>query len=119
MRVLIKQSCSVSNLGGTFPRFFILKFVDFFTVATCVPPEHPPAELKGDLVTSAFSCALEADKHRCVDGGGACNIEHDGYYIVNVLCIIVGLVTFWGFIKPAALKLQALPLRAWRLAGAS
>ncbi|EOD46042.1 putative acetyl-coenzyme a transporter 1 protein [Neofusicoccum parvum UCRNP2] len=110
---------TVSNLGGTFPRFFILKFVDFFTVATCVPPTKPPAELKGDLVTSAFSCALEADKHRCIDGGGACNIEHDGYYIVNVLCIIVGVLTFWGFIKPAALKLQALPLRAWRLSGAS
>ncbi|KAL1648328.1 hypothetical protein SLS58_002081 [Diplodia intermedia] len=110
---------TVSNLGGTFPRFFILKLVDYFTVATCTPPEKPPAELKGDLVTSAFSCALEAEKHRCLDGGGTCNIEHDGYYIVNVLCIILGLVTFWGFIKPAALKLQALPLRAWRLAGAS
>ncbi|OJD37347.1 acetyl-coenzyme a transporter 1 [Diplodia corticola] len=110
---------TVSNLGGTFPRFFILKFVDFFTVATCAPPAKPPTELKGDLVTSAFSCALEAEKHRCLDGGGTCNIEHDGYYIVNVLCIILGLVTFWGFIKPAALKLQALPLRAWRLAGAS
>ncbi|KAL1618191.1 hypothetical protein SLS54_007432 [Diplodia seriata] len=110
---------TVSNLGGTFPRFFILKLVDYFTVATCTPPEKPPAELKGDLVTSAFSCALEAEKHRCLDGGGTCNIEHDGYYIVNVLCIILGLVTFWGYIKPAALKLQALPLRAWRLAGAS
>lgn len=110
---------TVSNLGGTFPRFFILKFVDFFTVATCFPPTTPPADLKGDLVTSQFSCALEADKHRCIDGGGSCNIEHDGYYIVNVLCIIVGVVTFWGFIKPAALKLQSLPLRAWRLSGFS
>ncbi|EKG11676.1 Major facilitator superfamily domain general substrate transporter [Macrophomina phaseolina MS6] len=110
---------TVSNLGGTFPRFFILKFVDFFTVATCSPPTTPPADLKGELVTSQFSCALEGDKHRCIDGGGSCNIEHDGYYIVNVLCIIVGVVTFWGFIKPAALKLQSLPLRAWRLSGAS
>jgi hypothetical protein len=25
------------------------------------------------------------------------------------------MVTFWGFIKPAAVKLQALPLRAWRI----
>lgn len=38
-----------------------------------------------------------------------------GYYIVNMLCVIVGIVTFWGFIKPAALKLQGLPLRAWRI----
>ena len=107
----------VSNLGGTFPRIFILKLVDVFTVATCVPPsEAPKGDLKGALVTSAFSCALEAEKHRCVDGGGTCSISRDGYYITNVACVLVGAVTFWAFIRPAALKLQALPLRAWRQA---
>lgn len=109
--------CSVSNLGGTFPKFFILKLVDLFTQATCLPPVVPPDadKLKGPLVTSPFSCALEADKHRCKDGGGSCIIEQDGYYITNVLCVIIGAVTFWYYIKPAALKLQALPLRAWRV----
>ncbi|KAL8873832.1 MAG: hypothetical protein Q9174_000761 [Haloplaca sp. 1 TL-2023] len=108
---------TVSNLGGTFPRFFILKLVDYFTVATCHPPSLPPKSdiLKADLVTAPFSCALEAQKHRCLDGGGTCVIERDGYYITNVICVIIGVVTFWGYIRPAALKLQALPLRAWRL----
>ncbi|KAF2196159.1 acetyl coenzyme a transporter [Delitschia confertaspora ATCC 74209] len=107
---------TVSNLGGTFPRFFVLKFVDMFTVATCEPPTTPKMDgLKGDLVTQAFSCALEADKHRCRDGGGYCNVTTDGYYVMNIICIIIGIVTFWGFIKPAALKLQSLPLRAWRI----
>ncbi|KAK4989487.1 hypothetical protein LTR50_003231 [Elasticomyces elasticus] len=111
---------TVSNLGGTFPRFFILKFVDLFTVATCAPPTSPPkdlAKLKGDPVTAPFSCVAEAEKHRCESGGGTCGISTDGYYIVNMLCILVGVLTFWGFIKPAALRLQALPLRAWRGAG--
>ncbi|KAL9600545.1 MAG: hypothetical protein Q9219_003091 [cf. Caloplaca sp. 3 TL-2023] len=108
---------TVSNLGGTFPRFFILKLVDAFTVATCHPPSSPPlsADLKADPVTSTFSCALEAQKHRCLDGGGTCIVERDGYYITNVVCVIIGLVTFWAYIRPAAMKLQALPLRAWRL----
>ena len=105
----------MSNLGGTFPRFFVLKFVDLFTKATCVPPTKSPVDLKGELITQAFSCALESEKHRCVDGGGVCNITRDGYYIVNILCVTFGVVTFWGFIRPAALKLQALPLRAWRV----
>ncbi|KFZ06104.1 hypothetical protein V501_07711, partial [Pseudogymnoascus sp. VKM F-4519 (FW-2642)] len=65
---------TVSNLGGTFPRFFILKLVDQFTQATCVPPVPGStalsAALKSPLVTEAFSCALEVDKHRCIDGGG-------------------------------------------------
>ncbi|KAL6712401.1 hypothetical protein ACN47E_000278 [Coniothyrium glycines] len=110
---------TVSNLGGTFPRYFVLKAVDMFTSATCVPPTNPPkAELlKGPLVTQPFSCALEQERHRCRDGGGMCNITTDGYYIVNILCIVVGVLTFWGYIKPAVRRIQALPLRAWRLAG--
>ncbi|KAI9777901.1 MAG: hypothetical protein M1835_005105 [Candelina submexicana] len=108
---------TVSNLGGTFPRIFILKLVDFFTVATCIPPSIPPPELKSALITTPFSCALEAEKHRCLDGGGTCNISRDGYYITNIICVIVGVVTFVTFIRPASLRLQSLPLRAWRLAG--
>lgn len=105
----------VSNLGGTFPRFFVLKLVDAFTVATCHPGASDVKEGKR-AITTPFSCALEAEKHRCLDGGGACTISTDGYYIVNMICILVGVVTFWGFIKPRALSLQSLPLKAWRLA---
>ncbi|KAL4800565.1 acetyl-coenzyme A transporter 1-domain-containing protein [Aspergillus venezuelensis] len=110
---------TVSNLGGTFPRYFILKLVDMFTVATCIPPSTPPSDLKGDLVTSPFSCALEPDRARCTDGGGTCDITRDGYYLTNIFCVAVGTITFIMFIKPAVLKLQGLPLRAWRLAGGS
>ena len=115
--LLINVYQSVSNLGGTFPRFFILKFVDYFTAATCHPPASPPLEkdLKGALITSSFTCVAEAEKHRCLDGGGTCDILRDGYYITNVVCVIIGVITFVLYIRPAALKLQALPLRAWRL----
>ena len=109
---------SVSNLGGTFPRFFILKLVDYFTVATCHPAEINPKGAS-ELITSAFSCVAEAEKHRCTNGGGTCTIERDGYYITNVVCVIIGVVTFVMYIRPVAMKLQALPLRAWRLQGES
>jgi hypothetical protein len=109
----------MSNLGGTFPRFFILRFVDAFTTAVCQPPASAPSidKLKGDLITKAFSCVGQAEKDRCLAGGGTCTIQRDGYYIVNLLCVAFGVITFWGFIKPNALKLQALPLRKWRLEG--
>ncbi|KAL9621428.1 MAG: hypothetical protein Q9204_008122 [Flavoplaca sp. TL-2023a] len=109
---------TVSNLGGTFPRFFILKLVDYFTLATCHPALDPPKDLstlKGDLITSPFSCALEAQKQSCLAGAGKCVVERDGYYITNVVCVLVGVVTFAAFIRPAVVKLQKLPLRAWRL----
>lgn len=112
---------TVSNLGGTFPRIFVLKLVDSLTSATCVPPQSPPKDLAEGItpITSAFSCALEADKHLCIAGGGACEVQRDGYYYVNVLCILIGVATFWAYIRPSALKLQALPLSAWRLSGRS
>lgn len=112
---------SVSNLGGTFPRFFILRLVDVFTVASCNPPVNPPktSDLKGPLITTPFSCVAEAEKHRCIDGGGTCIISRDGYYITNMVCVMIGVITFWGYIRPAAMKLQALPLKAWRSAAGS
>jgi len=43
----------------------------------------------------------------------------DGYYFVNMLCVVVGVVTFFMFIRPKVTQLQALPLRAWRLSPSS
>ncbi len=43
-------------------------------------------------------------------------MDRDGYYIVNIICVLVGAITFVMFIRPKVLYLQALPLRAWRLA---
>ncbi|OTA99269.1 hypothetical protein M426DRAFT_27679 [Hypoxylon sp. CI-4A] len=110
---------TVSNLGGTFPRYFVLRLVDTFTQATCLPPAEKidSSLLKGPLVTQGFSCAVQAERERCEHGGGTCQTLHDGYYIVNVLCVIVGLLTFFMFIRKKVLILQSLPLRAWRLAG--
>ncbi|KAM3434202.1 hypothetical protein MY4824_005541 [Beauveria thailandica] len=107
---------TVSNLGGTFPRYFVLRLVDVFTVATCHPGKHSSsAKLKGPLVTEAFSCAVQAEKERCENGGGVCEMTRDGFHWVNVLCVLFGAVTFFWYIKPKVRQLQALPLRAWRL----
>ncbi|KAI9733393.1 MAG: hypothetical protein M1834_003477 [Cirrosporium novae-zelandiae] len=108
---------TVSNLGGTFPKYFVLKLIDFFTVATCTPPTTSPSNLKTDPLTGPFSCVVESEKHRCLEGGGTCDISQDGYQITNAVCIIFGVITFYMYIRPAVLKLQSLPLRAWRLVG--
>lgn len=97
--------------------------MDSFTQATCRPPSASQVEkldtslLKGRLVTEAFSCAVQEEKERCTAGGGSCEILHDGYYIVNILCVVVGVVTFVLYIRKKVLALQSLPLRAWRLNG--
>ncbi|KAK5223600.1 hypothetical protein LTR72_004986 [Exophiala xenobiotica] len=112
-----------SNLGGTFPKFFILKFVDMFTKATCIPAANLDAFSKAhpDVtpVTSRFGCALESDKNICIKGGGTCVMQRDGYYITNAIFVVMGAVLFWMYIEKKALALQALPLRAWRVQGDS
>ncbi|KAI1328200.1 acetyl-CoA transporter 1 [Xylariaceae sp. FL0255] len=114
---------TVSNLGGTFPRYFVLRLVDAFTQATCHPPTGSALEkldtsaLKSPLVTQPFSCAIQAEKEICINGGGTCEILHDGFYIVNILCIIVGAATFFMYIQKKVMMLQGLPMRAWRLNG--
>jgi len=52
---------TVSNLGGTWPRFFILAGVDYFTKATCIFPETLdlegfPLKSPGDADCSAILC---------------------------------------------------------------
>jgi hypothetical protein len=106
---------SVCNLGGTFPRYFVLQLVDSFTVATCHPGKPGSSDTKSPLITEAFSCAVQSEKERCEAGGGTCEMIHDGYYVVNILCVLFGIATFLWYIKPKVLHLQSLPLRAWRL----
>lgn len=62
---------------------------------------------------------MQAEKERCINGGGACEMVQDGYYIVNIICVLIGLTTFIMYIRPKVLHLQSLPMRAWRLAPAS
>lgn len=96
----------------------MLKLVDAFTVATCQPTlstDH--SKVTDPLVMEPFSCAVQAEKERCDKGGGTCVMSRDGYHMVNLLCVVFGLATFAWYIKPRVLRLQGLPLRAWRLSG--
>lgn len=83
--------------------------VDAFTSATCYPG-------KKAAESQPYSCSIQPDKERCLAGGGSCEMARDGYYIVNILCVIIGVVTFVSYIRPKVLHLQGLQLRAWRLA---
>ena len=46
---------TVSNLGGTWPRFFVLAGVDFFTKANCIFPEE--LDLEGSLPVNRVDCS--------------------------------------------------------------
>ncbi|KAL2914411.1 hypothetical protein HK105_205978 [Polyrhizophydium stewartii] len=98
---------TLSNLGGTWPKYFIFAAVDLFTDAPCSVADATSG--------ATIKCLDEPAKERCAALGGTCEMRADGYYAVNIACVVVGLATLLFFIKPTISKLEVLPARTWRL----
>ncbi|KAF9243913.1 acetyl-coenzyme A transporter 1-domain-containing protein [Melanogaster broomeanus] len=99
-----------TNLGGTWPKFFVLKGVDFFSEAYCIVKDADT-----ELLVKAAECVSERGKERCADINGECVTEQDGYYYISAVCMTIGVLFFIGYILPTARKLQALPVHRWRI----
>ena len=76
----------------------MLGAVDYFTDATCSVP---------DVNDTVLNCIGEQEKALCKDNGGICIIEQDGYYVVSIICVILGALTLFGFVKPHVKNLQS------------
>ncbi|KAI0259005.1 acetyl-coenzyme A transporter 1-domain-containing protein [Gloeopeniophorella convolvens] len=100
---------TVTNLGGTWPRFFVLKAIDYFTVATC------EVDASASLTVKAAECVSERGRAQCAALGGRCVTVRDGYFVTTGVCLALGLFFLVAFIIPTARKLQALPLAKWRV----
>ncbi|KAI7863641.1 acetyl-coenzyme A transporter 1-domain-containing protein [Spinellus fusiger] len=95
-----------SNFGGTWPKFFVLEAVDYFTKATCSIPDT-----NGDI----FSCTSDEGKSACKTLSGECKVVQDGYYFAGIMCVILGLVMLVAYVKPVVEHLERLPKHKWRL----
>jgi MFS transporter, PAT family, solute carrier family 33 (acetyl-CoA transportor), member 1 len=109
---------TISNLGGTWPRFFVLQGVDIFTRTECIL--HDPSGLSTPTIsrsklTSVHSCHTEPEKAQCVAAGGECHKYVDGYYTMNTICIVIGFTLFYGYIRPRIAKLQGISPHAWKV----
>ncbi|SCV68604.1 BQ2448_725 [Microbotryum intermedium] len=126
---------TVSNLGGTWPRYFVLKGVDAFSTAVCeikntsldvvlasefnktnpVAFQHSSPDINFITPLKGQECVSDHGKAACADLGGTCHTTRDGYYWVSSACIIVGAFILISFIQPASRRLQSLPASAWRV----
>ncbi|OCH92678.1 MFS general substrate transporter [Obba rivulosa] len=96
-----------ANLGGTWPRYFVLKGVDYFSIATC--------QIGHDFSVKATECVSEHGKAACSELGGECVTERDGYYIVSAICLVLGFLSVIFWMIPVARRLQAVPVSKWRV----
>ncbi|KAF9320395.1 hypothetical protein BGZ91_004743 [Linnemannia elongata] len=97
---------TLSNFGGTWPRFFVLEAVDYFTVSTC-----SVVDAKGQ----DFSCATEPGKTMCQDLAGECVLQQDGYYFVSSICVLLGFLSLIFYIAPTIRYLESLSPKKWKL----
>ncbi|KAN0129644.1 MFS general substrate transporter [Lactarius tabidus] len=100
-----------SNLGSIWPRFFVLRAIDYFTIATCQVGDNSTS-----LTANGVECVSEQGKDACSAAGGQCIMERDGYYTTTGICIALGIFFTLAYILPTVRKLQALPLTKWRIA---
>ncbi|KAF8938671.1 acetyl-coenzyme A transporter 1-domain-containing protein [Dissophora ornata] len=97
---------TLSNFGGTWPRFFVLKAVDHFTISSC-------SLLNQD--GEVFSCVTESGKALCQDLEGDCLIHQDGYYYTSTACVTVGAMLLVLYIAPTIRYLESLNPKLWKL----
>lgn len=95
---------TLSNFGGTWPRLLIMSMINYFTVYECyIPSANQSITYRGGSM------------EKCTEGlNGKISILTDGYYITNGVCVIFGLVLYFGFLKKKAQQLQTIPVDSWR-----
>ncbi|CAR25834.1 hypothetical protein ZYGR_0A04060 [Zygosaccharomyces rouxii] len=95
---------TLSNFGGTWPRLIIMSMINYFTVYECyVPATNHAITYQGGSM------------ERCTEGlNGKLSILRDGYYVTNGMCVLFGLILYFGFLKKKAQQLQTIPVDSWR-----
>ena len=59
-------------------------------------------------------CINKEAKSECLDSGGQCRVDIDGYYIEVALNVVYGIIWFqWG--KRMLRYLQDLPIKDWHV----
>ncbi|CCH61791.1 hypothetical protein TBLA_0F02510 [Henningerozyma blattae CBS 6284] len=80
---------TLSNLGGTWPRIIIMWMISYFSI---------------------YDMVLEKDNVATL----GTTIIRDGYYITNIICIVIGIILYFGYFKYIMGKLQKLRINMWR-----
>lgn len=87
--------------------------VDIVTWKTCIIDET----LNSFNSTYSFEsnkCADKAAKSVCIDNGGKCFTEIDGYYIEVIMNVVYGII-WYQWAKRTLEYLQKLPISDWHV----
>jgi len=90
-----------SNLGATWPRYLVMAAVEYWTVHPCIgaAPKDDAAAAAADALPE--TCTTTALQEACVAHGGRCELQQDGYYIVGIASVVLGLLYWAVFLRRA------------------
>lgn len=98
---------TINNLGGTWPRYFVLKAVESYTIAPCVATDK--------TLVPNIKCSDDVGKAACTAAQGTCQLAQDGYYIVGSFCVAFGVLSLILYIQPMVKRLEAMTPAQWKL----
>lgn len=100
---------NISYIGGKLSRSFSLWFVDVVTWKSCT---HDQVSNSTILIDNY--CDDEFAKIECINSGGYCRIDIDGFYIEVAINVVFGIIWFqWA--KGIIRYLQELPISDWHV----
>lgn len=107
---------TVSNLGGTWPKYFLMKSVDYLTLAHCSGDPSVSCIHQGvdKIKVTGRGLPLSTEDFNC----GRCITSKDGYYSTTFLSLAFGIVFIIIFAKKIK-SLQSLPAKAWKTGAAT
>ncbi|ODV94372.1 hypothetical protein PACTADRAFT_51218 [Pachysolen tannophilus NRRL Y-2460] len=107
---------TLSNLGGQWPKLVVLYMIDKLTKGECISADVSAVQTTNPFINEPYyNCNTATLKKQCVDNGGDCISLRDGYYFTNMLCVCIGILTYFLWIKKTAKYLEKLPASAWRV----
>lgn len=110
------------------PKLPVMSAVDLMTIKRCYIEKESLSLLLSHQTLSPFSsiqkhqiskCVGSFGVETCVSNGGWCEVEADGFYFVASFCLIIGLILFQFWIKPAVRRLETVPKSMWTVNSAS
>eukprot|EP00897_Mesotaenium_endlicherianum_P005807 jgi/Mesen1/5254/ME000263S04355 len=113
---------TIANLGSAWPKFFVFLLVDMLTVQACRDPglgqglgqpQHHGMGAEGDL--SGLACPLKSSTdvvNACVEAGGVCVQQVDGFYALSTFMIVVGAIVGWAY-RAQLKRLESARSESW------
>lgn len=103
---------TIANIGTKWPQTFFLWLVDVISWKRCIFDDQLTSN--STMLNFDNKCENKAAKALCIESGGHCHTDIDGFYIEGIVSIVYGLI-FYRFGKKLIDYLERLPLDDWHV----